>query len=194
VGHYFIFGIWRNKVKIEEAAKILKVSPTTAFRKCVSGEYVATHKETKVGRHGFEWDVDDNFVVSLAATRLLPTQASINRPGEPVKLPENVSEKREIVVNSDKALSKKEAERIIKQEDAIRKQRDNLFIDEKIVFADKVKDALSVYFGSLLDELDGIVDQWAIRYNFIPQQARNMTVEMHGKVREAWNRVKEQIH
>lgn len=80
-------------------------------------------------------------------------------------------------------ISRAEAERIIKQEDAIKKQRDNLVAEGKLVDKEKVGNALAegiqIYYTSLLEMWEQIIDTWSIKLSLDATTSTEMLSDFH---------------
>ena len=104
---------------------------------------------------------------------------------------------REIIVDGQKTLTRREAERIIKQEDAIRKQRDNLLAAGKLIDRERahkaIEDSLSLHYSALLQLWEELLDAWAIKFNLPPDQARQMLAEFQMGLRRSWRKIKGEV-
>jgi len=179
-------------MNISRASELLNEDSGTVIRNCKSGKYTAKKIETKKGRYGFVWDVDDSFVISLASARRKDISNSIVSTSlEPSTMvdPEN----REIIVNTTKAISKKEAERIIKQEEAIRRQRENLIEDGKIIVADVVVESVGMYYSQLLQAFDSFIDILSIEESWSPEKTKKVLSRLKACVHECWDRTKSKV-
>lgn len=104
---------------------------------------------------------------------------------------------REIIVDSKRALSRYEAERVIKQEDAIRKQRENLIAGGQLVEKDVIKSALEgaldKHYSGLVVFWEELIDVWALKFNLPAGAAKEMLTEFRVGLRRHWGNIQREV-
>jgi len=187
---------------VEETAKILGVGTTKVREYAKSGKYKAIQKpDPKSKKTGYSWFFERKWVMEKAAGN---EAKAAQKPADPMEAKQNetpieqhkrLTESREII--GDRQITREDAERIIKQEDAIRKLRENLVATGELISTKSVKEAIEkahgVMLGGLLRLVDELVDGWSIKFSFTPAQAKFMTDEYHMKLKQGWEKMRDEI-
>lgn len=84
-----------------------------------------------------------------------------------------------VEIIKDRKLSKAEAERLYKLEQAIAKQRENLIKDGQLIYVSDIKEDLEEILASVWEELREKIDKWGIDFNFNPSDVKNMHIEFN---------------
>jgi len=176
---------------VKTAAKLLNLSEDCIRKQIKAGKIPARREPSKDGGYD-RYVIDDKFICTQKVLGYGKPQPQEQEQAGTCEQPQQAQQPqtREIIVDTDKALSKEDAERIIKQEDAIRKQRENLEIAGKIIRLEEIEESLTGLFSGLLSTLENRVDSWQIKYNLSAEQANEMVNQYRLDVINVWNKLK----
>lgn len=181
-----------------EAAKILGVTQPTVSAWCREGKMKHTKVKSR-GRTGYAVDISQETVREFLLKNGSKKTEQEEKKSEEEKIDEQKKqaakspevkknfkqvedyaesgedEPRKIV--GDRNLGRFEAERIIKQEEAIKKQRENLLRDKEIVERAVVFEALRLHYGELNKLWEELIDIWSLKYNFSATTTKEMLTD-----------------
>ena len=182
-----------------EAGVFLGISHVTVTRWIKAGKVKATQKPGKNNKKP-SYHIDPEEVARLkleiSGDKIERTKArekkeqsrekTLNRK---LELPE-VEKEPEREIKSGGGLTRLEAERYIKQEEAIRKQRENLEREGLLVESSDIRKVLELHYRALIDGMEELIDGWAISFNLDTRQSQKMLTEWKLKLDTTWSKVK----
>lgn len=173
---------------VKEAAKILQKSEMTIKNWCRSGILSSA-------KRGKEWRID-----RASVERILVEKSEI--PGESNAAPEASSpeaasvhpcEAENRIIIGNRTLSRPEAERVIKQEEAIKRQRENLIKEGAMIDASLVRDLLETHYASLCQLWEELIDVWCMKLDLPATTKREMIAEYKIELVKSWRKLKNGI-
>ena len=175
-----------NHYSVNEAAKILGKSDATIKRMCARGELDAEKRGKR------DWiikrsSIENKIVEKSADSKPVAIQKSIT---------ESVDDEERILIESvieDRNISRADAERIIKIEDAIKRQRDNLLREGQLVEVDKIKKALETHYVALIELWEELIDVWSVKLNLSAERSQEMLTDFKVGLRKQWRNIKSEI-
>lgn len=89
--------------------------------------------------------------------------------------------------------SRVEAERIIKIEDAIKKHRENLLLDGKLIFVDDLYQSFIEILSTLAESQREQIDKWSIQWNFSSDQCRKFHLDQNILIQKCIEKIRKKI-
>lgn len=97
---------------------------------------------------------------------------------------------RTFIADGATGLSKEEAERIIKQEEAISRQRENMKEEGKLIFVEDMQNGLknfaSVYHLSLMKTIVEFVDLLSLKYSLPSEEIKREFMSLYNREKKLW--------
>lgn len=110
------------------------------------------------------------------------------------KFQEEVNRRILLATDENKGLTRQEAERIIKQEDAIRRQRENLLAENELIRLDFVKEhitaCMSNLYASTLESLLETIDSISLSYSIPVEPVKKKLLET---LKAKWDKLKAEM-
>ncbi|MCK5614105.1 helix-turn-helix domain-containing protein [Candidatus Pacearchaeota archaeon] len=177
---------------IKEASAFLGKTRKTIKEWCESGKLRAK-KISARNLHGFMWEIEKKSVMEIAGT--LAEKISEKNKKIEKKFSKNESTPAEVPERekADRKITRQEAERLIKVEDAIRKQQENLLRENRLLDVETLEYALEVHYSGLMEMWEELIDVWVINGQVKPGRAKEMLDDFQGALKTSWKRMRGKI-
>lgn len=200
-----------NFITVTEALQILKICRSTLCEWCDSGKIVCRKIPDK-SKNKFHWEIskDDCMKKSLEKsghrkevceiekrqedfrerTQRNSDELSdeeINQKISALHLSQNESERLKVTL---RGFSKAEAERVLKTEQALSKQKDNVLRDGQYVQKDDVAEQIGIVFSSFSKSLKDLISVWQRKFSLSPESSGIMQADLQKCIGETIARMR----
>lgn len=192
-------------IDITEALKIVSVSRPTLCKWCEDGR-INSRKVISKTKQGWQWELERADCIRVEHQRkgpsVAPDPGTENIIAASIPTASPASETSASLHNAQsgsgkgvvsRELTRQEAERIIKVEDAIKKHRDNFLMEGKLLLADELISALHDFFSQAFDAQRELIDKLSIEWRMTPDQAQIAQIKFNHSLNSFFEKIKKKI-
>lgn len=183
----------QDKMSIAHASEKMGVSRKTLYQWIDKG-WINIYKNEKGKKEVSRKEIIQRAAIG-SSEKKQSTEEAENKPQEIITLAQKteVPKKNTSQELLTREASRVEAERIIKIEDAIKKHRENLLLDGKLIFVDDLYQAFIEILSSLAELQREQIDKWAIQWSFSNDQCRKFHLEQNILIQKCIGKIRQKI-